>query len=373
MSFEKLKCYFHCNDLSQNVVSILEKELKKANLLNLFSKRILSIDNRPKLDTEDKLISSHDSKNPYDVFKNINKNNKNKKYVRMFIEENVFVFFDYDDLSKITPFSWSLVNDHVQTHINNELVYMHHIITGYTGVFYKNLNNLDNRKCNLYLKNSYKILEDDNGKYIEMHIKDDIYTTFDYEDIEKILGNDITKIKNIKNTENTKITKNNKAKNNNAEKISWFISNGYIKGKFNLKVQKYMHHVIMDFKSSGKGFQKEIIDHIDKNPLNNRKYNLRKIPKERKNTNKRIRNKKAIELPDKLTQEDIPKYIIYYREKTNSEKFPYRDFFRIEKHPAQNNGIFKNRWSTSKSTKIPIRTKLEEAKKKLEELELSIC
>jgi hypothetical protein len=206
------------------------------------------------------------------------------------------------------------------------------------------------------IKNPYDIFEDaNNSRYVRMFIKDGIYTFIDYGDLSKILY-----------------------KKGSDKRISWFWGeNGYVQGKPETDKQEYLHHIIMDFKGYGKGFQHKSVDHIDRNPLNNRKSNLRIATPEQQIKNskgtiegtKRGRKHNAIELPDKLKQEDMPKYVVYYRENMDSETFPFRDFFRIEKHPAQNSGIFKNKWATSKSMKKSIRDKLNEAKEKLKELD----
>ena len=156
--------------------------------------------------------------------------------------------------------------------------------------------------------------------------------------------------------------------------VNWFmISAGYIQGRFEGK-QRYLHHFVTNFESQGRGFQTLSVDHIDRNPLNNRKNNLRIVSPEiqRKNTKgslpdtKRARKQNAKPLPEGITQEDMPKYVVYYKEQYSPGKF--REFFRIEKHPSQVKGRFKNKWATSKSNKINIKEKLLMAKQKLVEL-----
>ena len=60
----------------------------------------------------------------------------------------------------------------------------------------------------------------------------------------------------------------------------------------------------------------------------------------------------------------LPKHVVYYKECYNKEKQKYREFFKIEKgHPK-----LEKPWMTSKSGKISITDKLQQAINKLEEL-----
>ena len=62
----------------------------------------------------------------------------------------------------------------------------------------------------------------------------------------------------------------------------------------------------------------------------------------------------------------MPKYVLYYSEKYGPNKDKFREWLNIEKHPKQNG----KKWSTSKSMSVSILEKLEQAKAKLEELNL---
>jgi hypothetical protein len=80
---------------------------------------------------------------------------------------------------------------------------------------------------------------------------------------------------------------------------------------------------------------------------------------------KRERKYNAVKLPCELKQEEIPKYVSYYKECYNVQKKLYREFFKIEKHPK----MIKNKvYVSSKSNKINILEKLEEIKKILKKL-----
>lgn len=161
--------------------------------------------------------------------------------------------------------------------------------------------------------------------------------------------------------------------------VSWFVANtgktcdgkrtlNYVASRDNQKTI-YLHALIMDNIGNENG---KSVDHIDRNPLNNRRHNLRLATQteQNENTGKRSRKKNAKPLPDGIEHSDLPKYVVYYNENVGPDKI--RDFFRIEKHPLQNLGHFKNKWATTKSMdikKATIQTKLQQAKNKLEELD----
>jgi hypothetical protein len=149
---------------------------------------------------------------------------------------------------------------------------------------------------------------------------------------------------------------------------------GYAQYDVNTK-KYYIHHKVTNFVGTGKGFQELSVDHINRDPLDNRKCNLRLVAPgiQRKNTKgslegtKRERQHSAQKLPDGIKQEDMPKHVVYCSEVYGKDKQNFRDFFRIEKHPNHNDSNFKNKWSTSKSMKLSIQEKLEQVKLKLEE------
>ena len=86
---------------------------------------------------------------------------------------------------------------------------------------------------------------------------------------------------------------------------------------------------------------------------------------------KRVRKCNAIELPVDISENTIPKYVVYYKECYNKEKMLFREFFKIEKHPKLIK--YKKYLTSSKSKKITIVEKLEQIKlilKKIENNEL---
>jgi hypothetical protein len=71
-----------------------------------------------------------------------------------------------------------------------------------------------------------------------------------------------------------------------------------------------------------------------------------------------------------MTQTDLPKFVIYYKEKHGSGT---REFFTVEKHPIQQlkergvddhrtQQLSNKRWATSKSKSMAIHDKLQQAR-----------
>tara|TARA_Y100000389_G_scaffold171933_1_gene179939 strand:+ start:1953 stop:2780 length:828 start_codon:yes stop_codon:yes gene_type:complete len=125
----------------------------------------------------------------------------------------------------------------------------------------------------------------------------------------------------------------------------------------------YLHHVIMKRKGDKKPGDGYTIDHINQNKIDNTRENLRWATQSEQNANIGKRNRKynAKPLPDGLTQDMMPKYVVYYNECYNKDKQLYRQFFKIEKHPKLGKKIIIG----SKSKKFSILEKLEQIKEKL--------
>ena len=81
---------------------------------------------------------------------------------------------------------------------------------------------------------------------------------------------------------------------------------------------------------------------------------------------KRERKKTAQTLPPGITQSMMKKYVVYYREMTylkNGKSQP-REYFKVESHPK-----LPKPWVSSKSTKIPLLEKLNDANQVVSDLE----
>jgi hypothetical protein len=144
------------------------------------------------------------------------------------------------------------------------------------------------------------------------------------------------------------------------ENRPWHLSSGkYIASTFYLdggiKLELYIHNLIMDrITFDGKG-QKETVDHISRNGFDNRKINLRVISQSQQNINQK-KKKRNVDLPSDcgIQPDEIPTHIWYVR-----PNGLHGDRFAIE---------FKTEnivWKSTSSKKIELKIKLEEAKEKL--------
>ena len=156
------------------------------------------------------------------------------------------------------------------------------------------------------------------------------------------------------------------------KKITFFKSkNGYICSTIKL----YIHQIIMGCYGNGKGTNQVSVDHIDRNPLNNTMENLRIATREEQEKNskgimvdtKRARKHSARELPEGITQDMMRKYVVYYKEWIYPEKVKTREYFKVEKHPKLD-----KIWIGTKSHSVSILDKLEQANKKIDELDMNV-
>jgi hypothetical protein len=194
-------------------------------------------------------------------------------------------------------------------------------------------------------RNMYWKVQDNNLTYYLIHIKDDIFTKVSKRDIKKILLL-------------------------NDKRPSWYIgANGYVCATIrNNDIKKfiYLHQLILDVHDEDLTSFEKTVDHINCDKLDNRRDNLRLVNMSVQNANrvKSARRCDANELPDNLTQKDLPKYVIYRKEILDKETNRYREYFYIQNHPK-----LEKTWETTKSNKVSIREKLKLAKLKLEYLD----
>ena len=155
-------------------------------------------------------------------------------------------------------------------------------------------------------------------------------------------------------------------------KITWSMTgNGYINGN---PLKLYMHQVVANLYGQGTGKDKLTVDHIDRNPLNNRSDNLRHATYDEQKENnkqdkdgiKRKENSTAKHRAKGIGRQEIPKYV-YYGWEVYGDHGAYREFYIIDNHPK-----LEKVWSSSKSNKISIRDKLDQAKAKLYRLDNDI-
>ena len=85
-----------------------------------------------------------------------------------------------------------------------------------------------------------------------------------------------------------------------------------------------------------------------------------------KSNEKRNRKSNAVKLPLEVTENMIPKYVVYYKECYNQQSKSFREFFKIEKHPKMET---KKVLTSSKSNKITILEKLSQIKEILKSVE----
>ena len=157
---------------------------------------------------------------------------------------------------------------------------------------------------------------------------------------------------------------------NDGKKITFHLmTNGYIMSPLRL----YIHQIITGCYGNGGGTMNLSVDHIDRNPLNNTLANLRIATRKEQEQNtvgimdgtKRKRQCVARALPDDFTQDQMRKYVVYYKECYDAEKDLHREFFKVECHPK----LPANRpWISSKSGKITLQEKLAKANKVVDDL-----
>jgi hypothetical protein len=237
------------------------------------------------------------------------------------------------------------------------------------------MNKMDFETAKTHIENNYKIIEYNQGHYKTIGKDAYIYKNPFWNVINK--NNEEIILMYCEKKTLCKLCKISYQKILNFEKennikITWFLSaNGYITGNNKLT----MHQIIMDCYGNGKGTKQISVDHIDRYKLNNSYNNLRLATFEEQHANckgilygtKRERKYNAKDLPEGISQCMMKKYVVYYHEWLNKEHTREREFFKVEKHPKLD-----KHWITSKSNKVSIQEKLNQANKVVEDLENDI-
>jgi hypothetical protein len=153
----------------------------------------------------------------------------------------------------------------------------------------------------------------------------------------------------------------------NDNEIIWKVNDyGYVEAKVNdgyFDRSILLNKLIVSEKYEKK--ERVFIDHINKNKLDCRLENMRINNCQTNDDEKRKRQKNARDLPDGITNDMIPKYVVYYNSCYNKEKNLFREFFQVEGHPKSDG----KRIATTKSNSVSILEKLKEAKEIIDVLE----
>jgi hypothetical protein len=253
-------------------------------------------------------------------------------------------------------------------------------------VFYnfKNNNKFDLRRCNVEIYHNYHrhILENYNFiEYIKGHyltvgqdaniMKNPLWRIIENDKeyllmycekntIIKLCSESYQKILDFEKTINKKLT-------------LFKCSNGYIQTHIPGEKTLYIHQIIMNCYGNGKGTKIISVDHIDQDPLNNSIENLRIATRKEQEQNsrgikegtQRERSSKKT-LPDEISYDMLKKYVYYNREVYDKNTLKEREFFRVE-HPKLDKP-----WNTTKSEKVSIQDKLNQANKVVDDLENDI-
>ena len=303
---------------------------------------------------------------------------------------NVNFFISFEQHNKIMDFNKIFILSNLEIYPSvrynyknyNLIDYLFNINLDNAFIIFKNENIYDLREENIEFFHKYhKIIIEKypNATYIQghinscgkdaRHIKNPYWIVKENDKINYLMFCEPNDICILDKLSYEKIIQYEKEFNNN-NKLTFY---KYHKSKYiccsdNL----YIHQIITGCYGNGKGTSNISVDHIDQNPLNNRYDNLRIATRKEQEQNskgikyntKRERKHNARNLPEGITQDMLKKYVVYYKECYNKEKNLWREFFKVEKHPKLDKHLI-----GSKSEKILIKDKLNEANKIVEDLD----
>lgn len=306
----------------------------------------------------------------------------------MMFDDTHSYLFDIGDMYKIINFSrnFTLRESDVYpcfTSTNNKRVslleFLYNFTKNDTSYVFRNNNTYDLRKCNVTIKHPYH--DEVSNKYIITQFIEGHYQTRGKS--ANVMKNPIWVVEENgkellimyceKNTF-IKLCRQSYQKildyeKENNVKITWF---KHVSGYINSSQRLYIHQIITGCFGNGRGTSYVSVDHIDRDPLNNIMENLRIATREEQEQNskgiapktKRTRQVKARPLPDGITQDMLKKYIVYYYNIVDKKKNKAREYFCVEGHPK-----LQKRWESTKSNKVSILDKLQQAFQKVDELD----
>jgi len=302
--------------------------------------------------------------------------------------------FDYQDFCKVLNykknFTFEYVDDIYPSYGYNakritylEFLYLDGDIENYK---FQNGNKYDLRKSNVnvihkkdeFVKSNYEVIEYINGhypKYKHSNVMKNPLWRVKINGEEKILMYCETDTLCILCPESYAKVCDYEKNYCNGNKLTFHKgTNGYIMAHNTQTTYLTIHQIIMQYYGFGKGTKDCSIDHIDRNRLNNCIDNLQIVGNEIQQQNKkgtlpntkRERQYNARKLPDGIEQSMLRKYVVYYLETYNKEKKLTREYFRVE------HSNLPIPWETTKSNKVSIMDKLEQANQVAENLEKGI-
>jgi hypothetical protein len=309
-----------------------------------------------------------------------------------------YVLMDFSDLFSIINFEKNFIYYDTEEKLypyylrhNQKISYLEHMFkydSSNIKYIFKNNNNFDLRRENITIYHNYhehiisknEILEYTLGHYIENGkdayvIKNPMWKVKEncneywlmYCETDTIIKLCCESYQKILDYEN---------KNTDSKKLTFYkCGNGYIQAHIDTHKILYIHQIIMNCYGNGKGTNYVSVDHIDQNPLNNTLKNLRIATRKEQEQNskgikegtKRERKHNAKDLPEGITHDMMKKYVVYYHEWLDKEHTKKREFFKVEKHPK-----IDRIWTTTKSEKVTIQDKLNQANKLVDDLENDI-